>query len=75
MYYNAVVTIEDGTIVGGLGTAVMEWFNSHDYNVKVRRIGIPDEFIPHGTVSELFKLCGMDNDSIKNTILSLYKQF
>lgn len=73
--YSAVVTVEDGTIVGGLGSAVIEWFNNHDYNVKVRKIGIPDEFIPHGTVPELFKLCGMDNETIKNTILSLYKQF
>lgn len=71
--FKYVVTVEDGTIVGGLGTAVNEWFNEHDYIVKVRRIGIPDTFIPHGTVPELYKLCGMDNESIKNVIVSLLK--
>ena len=71
--YKAVVTVEDGTIVGGLGTAVSEWFNEHDYHVKVRKVGIPDEYIPHGTISELYKLCKMDNDSIKQVILSLIK--
>lgn len=71
--FKYVVTVEDGTIVGGLGTAVSEWFNEHDYVVKVRRIGIPDTFIPHGTVPELYKLCGMDNESIKDVIVSLLK--
>lgn len=71
--YQIVITVEDGTVVGGLGTAVMEWFNDHDYNVKVRKIGIPDEFVPHGTVSELQKMCGMDNESIKNVVLSMLK--
>ena len=71
--FKAVVTVEDGTVVGGLGTAVSEWFNEHDYHVKVKRVGIPDEFIPHGTVPELYKLCKMDNDSIKQVIISLVK--
>lgn len=71
--YKLVITVEDGTIVGGLGTAVQEWFNNHDYNVKVRKVGIPDEFIPHGTVPELYKLCKMDNDSIRSLILSTFK--
>ena len=71
--YKAVVTVEDGTIIGGLGTAVSEWFNEHDYHVKVRKVGVPDEYIPHGTIPELYKLCKMDNDSIKQVILSLKK--
>ncbi len=71
--YKLVITVEDGTIVGGLGTAVQEWLNNHDYNVKVCKVGIPDEFIPHGTVPELYKLCKMDNDSIKSLILSTFK--
>lgn len=71
--YKAVVTVEDGTVIGGLGTAVSEWFNEHDYHVKVRKIGVHDEFVPHGTISELYKLCKMDNDSIKHVVLSLIK--
>lgn len=69
--YKTVVTVEDGTVVGGLGTAVSEWYCEHGYNVKVRKIGIPDAFIPHGTVPQLYELCGMDNNSIKNVVLSL----
>ncbi len=71
--YKAVVTVEDGTVVGGLGTTVCEWFNEHNYHVKVRKVGIHDEFVPHGTISELYKLCKMDNESIKQVILSLIK--
>ena len=73
--YKAVVTVEDGTVVGGLGTTVADWFNAHDYNVKVRKVGIPDEFVPHGTIPELYKLCKMDNESIKEIVLSLHNQF
>lgn len=69
--YKTVVTVEDGTVVGGLGTAVSEWYCEHGYNVKVRKIGIPDSFIPHGTVPQLYELCGMDNNSIKDVVLSL----
>lgn len=69
--YKTVITVEDGTVVGGLGTAVSEWYCEHGYNVKVRKIGIPDSFIPHGTVPQLYELCGMDNNSIKDVVLSL----
>lgn len=69
--YKAVITVEDGTVVGGLGTAVSEWYCEHGYNVKVRKIGIPDSFISHGTVPQLYELCGMDNNSIKDVVLSL----
>ena len=71
--YKAVVTVEDGTVVGGLGTAVSEWFVEHDYNVKVRKVGIPDNFIPHGTIPELYKMCKMNNESVREVILSLIK--
>lgn len=71
--YKWVITVEDGTVTGGLGTAVNDWFNEHDCNVKVRKIGIPDAFIPHGTIPELYKFCKMDNDSIKQLVLSLIK--
>lgn len=69
--YKTVITVEDGTVVGGLGTAVSEWYCEHGYNVKVRKIGIPDSFIPHGTVPQLYEMCGMDNNSIKDVVLSL----
>ena len=69
--YSAVVTVEDGSIVGGLGTAVMEWMCEHGHALKMRKIGIPDAFVAHGTVREQLQMCGMDEESIKNVIKSL----
>ena len=62
--YKRIVTVENGTIVGGLGSAVMEWLMEHGCNQHVKRVGIPDRFIAQGTVAELHKLCGMDSESI-----------
>ncbi len=63
-----IVTVEDGTRKGGLGSAVIEWLNDHDYSIPVTRIGLPDEFVEHGTVSQLREIVGMDNESIKKAI-------
>ncbi|MDR1526055.1 MAG: 1-deoxy-D-xylulose-5-phosphate synthase [Dysgonamonadaceae bacterium] len=62
--YRRIVTVENGTIHGGLGSAVMEFMNDNGYKPEIRRIGIPDRFVPHGTIPELYRLCGMDADSI-----------
>lgn len=59
-----VITVEDGTSVGGLGSAVLEYFAEKDFHNKVTVIGIPDKFIEHGTVNELKKICGLDSESI-----------
>lgn len=69
--YKNVITVEDGTVLGGLGTVVTEWFNEHGYSINVKKVGIPDSFIPHGSIPELYKLCKMDNDSIKQVVLSM----
>ena len=63
-----IITVEDGTRKGALGSAVIEWLNDHDYNIPVTRIGLPDEFVEHGTVSQLREIVGMDNESIKKAI-------
>ncbi len=62
--YRRIITVENGTIVGGLGSTVMEWMNDNGYSPRIKRVGIPDQFIAQGTVAELHKLCGMDTDSI-----------
>jgi 1-deoxy-D-xylulose-5-phosphate synthase len=66
--YKRIITVENGTIQGGLGSAVMEFMSVNGYFPKIQRIGIPDQFIPHGTISELYKLCGMDAESIAKTL-------
>jgi 1-deoxy-D-xylulose-5-phosphate synthase len=72
--YDKIVTVEDGTIVGGLGTAVAEWIADHGCNARLVRIGINDDFVAQGTLEDLHKYCGMDVDSIYNKIVELVKQ-
>jgi 1-deoxy-D-xylulose-5-phosphate synthase len=66
--FDRIVTVEDGTIQGGLGTAVMEFMVENGYTPQVKRVGIPDRFIGHGTIPQLYQLCGMDVESITNVI-------
>ncbi len=66
-----VVTVEDGTIKGGLGSAVLEWMADHDFSPVVRRLGMPDHFVTQGTVAQLKAMCGFDADGIYNTLQSL----
>lgn len=70
-HYKAVVTIEDGTLIGGMGSAVIEFMSDHGYHCPVKRLGIPDYFIDHGSQMELFKEVGLDMESMKQAILSL----
>lgn len=63
--YKNIITIEDGTINGGLGSAVMEWCNDNNTNNHIIRMGIPDEFIKHATVQEQYEKCGIDVEGIK----------
>ncbi len=59
-----IITVEDGTIVGGLGSAVLEFMADNGYHSKVVRLGIPDKFIGQGTQDELYRDCGFDKDAI-----------
>ena len=59
-----IITVEDGTTVGGLGSAVIEFANDNNYAVHIKRLGIPDRFILHGAVEELYSECGYDAHGI-----------
>lgn len=72
--FNRIVTVENGVIKGGLGTAVLEFMADNGYTPKVKRIGVPDRFIEHGSVPELFKLCGMDSESIAEVVKEMVKE-
>lgn len=67
--YDKVITIEDGTINGGFGSAVSEIFSKNGYNGKIKMIGIPDKFITHGKPSELYNICNMDSNGIYDAIV------
>ncbi|MCM1532736.1 MAG: 1-deoxy-D-xylulose-5-phosphate synthase [Ruminococcus flavefaciens] len=67
---STIVTVEDGTVNGGLGTIVTQWINEHGYKNKVMKIGVPDRYVYHGTVVQLYRQCGMDTESILNAIIN-----
>ena len=68
--FRRIVTVEDGVIRGGLGTAVLEYMADHDLHPQVVRLGLPDHFVEHGTPDELYHLVGLDADAIKKAIIS-----
>lgn len=69
--YKKIITVEDGTIVGGMGSAVLEFMADNGYQAQVKRLGIPDNFIEHGEQNELYEECGFSPKAIAETILEL----
>ncbi|WP_028911349.1 1-deoxy-D-xylulose-5-phosphate synthase [Prevotella sp. MA2016] len=66
--FKHIVTVENGTREGGLGSAVLEWMNDHGYSPRVIRLGLPDHFVEHGTVKELQHMVGIDEEGIIKAI-------
>lgn len=66
--YKKIITVENGVIVGGMGSAVLEFMSDNGYTPLVKRIGVPDKFIEHGSIPELYKQCGMDAQHIAEVI-------
>ena len=66
--FKTVITVEDGVRNGGLGSAVAEFMADKGYTPRIKRIGIPDRFVEHGSIPELYNLCGMDAESIVNEL-------
>lgn len=66
--FKHIVTIEDGVRNGGMGSAVLEWMSDHGYQPTIIRMGLPDDFVEHGTVSQLREIVHLDNNSIKETL-------
>lgn len=66
--FRKVVTVENGVRNGGLGSAVLEWMSDHGYQPQVVRLGLPDEFVEHGTVQQLLEIVGLDVESISREI-------
>ena len=71
--FKHVITVENGVRQGGLGSAVLEWMNDHGYAPKVKRLGLPDNFVEHGTVKELQHIVGIDEEGIVKAIKELEK--
>lgn len=67
--FDKVITVEDGCLQGGFGSAVIEFMSDHGYTSRIKRLGIPDEVIEHGSQDELQKLCGFDPEGIYQATL------
>ena len=66
--FKHIITVEDGILKGGFGSAIIEFMSDNGYNSEVRRLGIPDYFVEHGTQEELQKECGFDAEGIEVAI-------
>ena len=66
--FNKILTIEDGTIIGGLGSAVIEFMSENGYHARIRKLGIPDRYIEQGTIAELHHECGYDVEGIMDAV-------
>jgi 1-deoxy-D-xylulose-5-phosphate synthase len=69
--FEKIVTVEDGCLMGGFGSAILEFMADHNYKAKVIRLGIPDHIVEHGEQSELHKECGYDSAAIAASVRSL----
>ena len=70
-HFSRIITIEDGVIRGGLGSAVLEYMSDHGFFPKVTRMGLPDYFVEHGTVEQLRQIVGIDRDAIVSQLRSI----
>lgn len=66
-----IITVEDGTVTGGFGSAVSEWMSDNLCTNKIVRLGVPDKFIKQGTIAQLKQYCGFDTDGIVNAVVKL----
>lgn len=66
--YNKIITVEDGTVVGGFGSAILEFMNQHGYKADVKVMGIPDRLVEHGTPKQLYDEIGIDANGIANAL-------
>lgn len=69
--FKTIITVEDGSRDGGMGSAVLEWMADHDYTPRVIRLGIADNFVEHGTVEQLYEACGISKEAIKKVIYQI----
>ena len=72
--FKCIITVEDGTIIGGFGSGVMEFASDNNYHVHIKRLGIPDRFIEHGSQQELYDECGFNVNGIIKTVKEILKK-
>ncbi len=73
--YSCIITIEDGCVQGGMGSAILEFAARNNYLKKIINLGVPDKFIQHGSPDKQRKECGIDSENIKKVIIETFKKF
>jgi 1-deoxy-D-xylulose-5-phosphate synthase len=71
--FKKVITVEDGTVVGGFGSAILEFMNANAYKADVKIVGIPDAIVEHGSLKELYNEVGIDANHIADIIREMVK--
>lgn len=71
--FDKVITVEDGCLQGGLGSAILEFMGDHGYHAKIKRLGIPDRLVEHGSQDQLYEECGYDSQSIFKLAMEMTK--
>ncbi|MBP5368411.1 MAG: 1-deoxy-D-xylulose-5-phosphate synthase [Bacteroidales bacterium] len=71
--YHKIITVEDNVLQGGFGSAICEYACDHFYTLKIKRLGIPDRFIEHGSPEDLYKVCGIDSGTIAGAVKEMIK--
>src|SRR5258706_1895787 len=71
--FGKIITVEDGTVVGGFGSAVLEFMNANNYKAEIKILGIPDIIIEHGSPKELHHECGYDAAAIADAIRTIVR--
>jgi len=69
--FKRIITVEDGTVLGGFGSAILEFMSDHGYEARLKRLGVPDKFIEQGKNEELHHECGYDAEGIMKTVMNL----
>ena len=72
--YDKIITVEDGTVIGGFGSAVSEFMTQHGYKNELKILGIPDRIVEHGTLKELHHECGYNAEAIADAIREMMKE-
>ena len=69
--FNKIITVEDGTVVGGFGSAVLEFMNEHGYKAEIKIMGIPDRLVEHGSPKQLYDEIGIDANGIAQALRAM----
>ncbi len=72
--FNKIITVEENSIAGGFGSGVIEYFADKNYKSDIKRLGLPDKFVDHGTQAELYKILGIDADGIYKNVKTFYEE-